>query len=53
MFGSSGWAIQAWKTVGVALPQVTTDQVNAGTRIGLGEIQVGDMPFYDTGARRT
>jgi cell wall-associated NlpC family hydrolase len=37
----------------VALPQVTTDQVNAGTRIGLGEIRVGELSFYGTGARRT
>ncbi|MDE3721439.1 bifunctional lytic transglycosylase/C40 family peptidase [Nocardiopsis sp. N85] len=48
-FDCSGLAMQAWKAAGVSLPRVTTDQVNAGTRVGLGELQAGDLLFYDTG----
>ncbi|USY20719.1 C40 family peptidase [Nocardiopsis exhalans] len=42
--------MQAWKAAGVSLPRVTTDQVNTGTRIGLDELQSGELLFYDTGA---
>ena len=49
-FDCSGLTMQAWKAAGVGLPRVTTDQVNAGTRIGVDELQPGDLLFYDTGA---
>ncbi|MFY7070250.1 NlpC/P60 family protein [Nocardiopsis changdeensis] len=49
-FDCSGLVMRAWETAGVGIPRVTTDQVNAGTRIGLGELQPGDLLFYDTGA---
>ena len=49
-FDCSGLVMRAWEAAGVALPRVTTDQVNAGSRVGLGELQPGDLLFYDTGA---
>ena len=49
-FDCSGLTMQAWKAAGVGLPRVTTDQVNAGTRVKLDELQPGDLLFYDTGA---
>ncbi|MFD6949845.1 hypothetical protein A6A08_21260 [Nocardiopsis sp. TSRI0078] len=49
-FDCSGLTMQAWAAAGVSIPRVTTDQVNAGTRIGLGELQPGDLLFYDTGS---
>ncbi|MGW5878994.1 C40 family peptidase [Nocardiopsis terrae] len=49
-FDCSGLTMQAWKAAGVALPRVTTDQVNAGTRVDLSDLQPGDLLFYDTGA---
>jgi cell wall-associated NlpC family hydrolase len=42
--------MRAWEAAGVSIPRVTTDQVNAGTRVGLDELQPGDLLFYDTGA---
>lgn len=49
-FDCSGLTMQAWKAAGVALPRVTTDQVNTGTRVDLSDLQPGDLLFYDTGA---
>ena len=49
-FDCSGLTMKAWEAAGISLPRVTTDQVNAGARIGLTELQPGDLLFYDTGA---
>ncbi|WP_306369683.1 bifunctional lytic transglycosylase/C40 family peptidase [Nocardiopsis sp. CC223A] len=49
-FDCSGLVMRAWEAAGVALPRVTTDQVNTGTRVGLGDLRPGDLLFYDTGA---
>lgn len=49
-FDCSGLTMQAWAAAGVSIPRVTTDQVNAGVRVGLGELQPGDLLFYDTGS---
>ncbi|WP_026118443.1 C40 family peptidase [Nocardiopsis salina] len=48
-FDCSGLTQQAWARAGVDIPRVTTDQVNVGTRVGLDELQPGDLLFYDTG----
>ncbi|RKS04982.1 cell wall-associated NlpC family hydrolase [Nocardiopsis sp. Huas11] len=49
-FDCSGLTLKAWEAAGVSLPRVTTDQVNTGTRVGLDQLQPGDLLFYDTGA---
>ncbi|WP_236568034.1 C40 family peptidase [Nocardiopsis sp. FR6] len=49
-FDCSGLTMQAWAAAGVRIPRVTTDQVNAGVRVGLGDLQPGDLLFYDTGS---
>lgn len=48
-FDCSGLTMQAWAAAGVPIPRVTTDQVEAGVRVGLAELQPGDLLFYDTG----
>ncbi|MFV2198829.1 C40 family peptidase [Nocardiopsis sp. LOL_012] len=49
-FDCSGLVMRAWEAAGVRLPRVTTDQVNAGRRIALDQVQPGDLLFYETGA---
>ncbi|WDZ90580.1 bifunctional lytic transglycosylase/C40 family peptidase [Nocardiopsis sp. HUAS JQ3] len=49
-FDCSGLTMQAWAAAGVSIPRVTTDQVAAGVRVGLDELQPGDLLFYDTGS---
>ena len=49
-FDCSGLVMRAWAQAGVDIPRVTTDQVDAGTRVELDELQPGDLLFYDTGA---
>ncbi|MEU5859195.1 NlpC/P60 family protein [Nocardiopsis dassonvillei] len=48
-FDCSGLTMRAWAAAGVSIPRVTTDQVEAGARVGLAELQPGDLLFYDTG----
>lgn len=48
-FDCSGLTMRAWAAAGVSIPRVTTDQVEAGARVGLDELQPGDLLFYDTG----
>ncbi|GAA1440972.1 bifunctional lytic transglycosylase/C40 family peptidase [Nocardiopsis tropica] len=47
-FDCSGLTMRAWEAAGVAIPRVTTDQFNAGTRVPLDQLQPGDLLFYDT-----
>ncbi|WP_160050074.1 bifunctional lytic transglycosylase/C40 family peptidase [Nocardiopsis sp. FR4] len=49
-FDCSGLTMRAWAAAGVSIPRVTTDQVAAGTRVGLAQLQPGDLLFYDTGS---
>lgn len=49
-FDCSGLTMKAWASVGVGIPRVTTSQVHAGVRVELGELQPGDLLFYDTGS---
>ncbi|MEE2038938.1 bifunctional lytic transglycosylase/C40 family peptidase [Nocardiopsis sp. CT-R113] len=49
-FDCSGLTMQAWAAAGVGIGRVTTDQVNAGTRVDLANLQPGDLLFYDTGS---
>ncbi|MFE3456628.1 C40 family peptidase [Nocardiopsis aegyptia] len=48
-FDCSGLTMKAWEAAGVAIPRVTTDQVNFGTSATLDELAPGDLLFYDTG----
>ncbi|MFD4561370.1 NlpC/P60 family protein [Streptomyces sp. NPDC058469] len=45
-YDCSGLTQAAWKTAGVTLPRVTTDQVNAGTTVPLADAQPGDLVFF-------
>ncbi|WP_190394121.1 C40 family peptidase [Nocardiopsis quinghaiensis] len=47
-FDCSGLTMKAWEAAGVAIPRVTTDQYQAGTRVALSQVQPGDLLFYDT-----
>ncbi|GAA1748586.1 bifunctional lytic transglycosylase/C40 family peptidase [Streptomonospora arabica] len=47
-FDCSGLTMKAWQNAGVDLPRVTTDQYQAGQRVSLGQLQPGDLLFYDT-----
>ncbi|KOX23891.1 hypothetical protein ADL05_01900 [Nocardiopsis sp. NRRL B-16309] len=47
-FDCSGLTQGAWAAAGVTIPRVTTDQYQAGTRVGLDQLQPGDLLFYDT-----
>ncbi|MCK9872427.1 C40 family peptidase [Nocardiopsis dassonvillei] len=47
-FDCSGLTMRAWEAAGVAIPRVTTDQYQAGSRVPLSQIQPGDLLFYDT-----
>ncbi|WP_304454770.1 C40 family peptidase [Nocardiopsis sp. YSL2] len=47
-FDCSGLAMRTWEAAGVRLPQVTTDQVNVGTRVALDEVRPGDLLFPGT-----
>ncbi|MEU4283161.1 bifunctional lytic transglycosylase/C40 family peptidase [Nocardiopsis dassonvillei] len=49
-FDCSGLTMMAWRAAGVAIPRVTTDQVNIGTRVSLDALVPGDLLFYDTGS---
>ncbi|WP_347402960.1 NlpC/P60 family protein [Protofrankia symbiont of Coriaria ruscifolia] len=35
----------AYRTIGVTLPRITTEQVDAGTRVALADVQPGDLLF--------
>ncbi|MCF2532019.1 C40 family peptidase [Yinghuangia soli] len=48
-FDCSGLMQAAWKAAGVSLPRVTTDQINAGTRVSTSSLKPGDLVFYYSG----
>lgn len=45
-YDCSGLTQAAWRAAGVDIPRVTYDQVDYGTRISRGELQLGDLVFY-------
>ncbi|MCF3962805.1 C40 family peptidase [Streptomyces fuscigenes] len=45
-FDCSGLVQAAYRTVGVDLPRVSQDQSTAGTQVGLGNLQPGDILYW-------
>ena len=48
-FDCSGLIQAAWAAAGVSLPRTTYDQINAGQRIPVSQLQPGDLVFYYSG----
>ncbi|MFC8453688.1 NlpC/P60 family protein [Kitasatospora sp. NPDC057223] len=48
-YDCSGLVQAAWAAAGVALPRTTYDQIDAAGRVGLGELQPGDLVFFYSG----
>ncbi|MFC5906923.1 C40 family peptidase [Streptacidiphilus monticola] len=48
-FDCSGLTQAAWRAAGVSLPRTTYEQINAGTRIAVSQLQPGDLVFYYAG----
>ncbi|WP_275956954.1 C40 family peptidase [Nocardiopsis akebiae] len=48
-FDCSGLVMRAWEAAGVSIPRVTTDQFAHGARVGLSQVQPGDLLFYNVG----
>lgn len=38
---------------GIKVPRVTYDQINSGNKISFGDLQAGDMVFFDTNTRQS
>jgi cell wall-associated NlpC family hydrolase len=49
-YDCSGLVQAAWAAAGVALPRTTYEQINAGMRIPISDLQPGDLVFYYSGA---
>lgn len=47
-FDCSGLAYWAHQQVGISIPRVSSDQGASGTPISVGDLQPGDLMFYDT-----
>lgn len=45
-YDCSGLTQAAWKAAGVSLPRTTWDQVNAGERVSMSDLQPGDLIFF-------
>ncbi|SEL08099.1 C40 family peptidase [Streptacidiphilus jiangxiensis] len=48
-YDCSGLVQAAWAAAGVSLPRTTYEQINAGQRIALSDLQPGDLVFYYAG----
>jgi cell wall-associated NlpC family hydrolase len=48
-YDCSGLVQAAWAAAGVALPRTTYEQIDAGTRIPVSDLQPGDLVFYYSG----
>jgi len=48
-YDCSGLVMRAWQEAGVDIPRVTTDQLAHSNRVGLDELQPGDLLFYNRG----
>jgi peptidoglycan DL-endopeptidase CwlO len=46
-FDCSGLVMMAWRHAGVSLPRVVPDQFNATRRVSRGDLQPGDLVFFD------
>lgn len=47
----SGFVLQVFSPLGVQLPRRSADQAQAGTPVALGDLQPGDLVFFDTVGR--
>jgi cell wall-associated NlpC family hydrolase len=47
----SGLVQQAYKEMGISLPRISAAQARAGARIGLNQLQVGDLVGWDNSSR--
>lgn len=45
-YDCSGLVQAAWRAAGVDLPRTTWDQINAGTRVPISDLEPGDLVFY-------
>jgi peptidoglycan DL-endopeptidase CwlO len=45
-FDCSGFTMMAWRQAGVSLPHNAAMQATYGTRVALGDLQVGDIVFF-------
>jgi peptidoglycan endopeptidase LytE len=48
-FDCSGLVMYAWEAAGVSLPHYTVSQYDVTLRISEGQLEPGDLVFYDTG----
>ena len=46
-YDCSGLTMVAWRQAGVSLPRVVPDQFNATKRVARGDLQPGDLVFFD------
>jgi len=46
-FDCSGLVMYVFQQVGISLPHYTVDQYNGGTAVGRGDLQPGDLVFFD------
>jgi len=46
-YDCSGFVMVAWRQAGVSLPRVVPDQYNATRRVARGDLQEGDLVFFD------
>lgn len=46
-FDCSGLVMMAWRHAGVSLPRVVPDQYNATRRVARGDLEPGDLVFFD------
>lgn len=49
----SGFVQQVYAQMGIKLPRVSAAQARAGRRVGLGELQVGDLVGWDNSSRNS
>lgn len=47
----SGLVQQVYRQLGIELPRISAAQARAGKRIGLGELQIGDLVAWDNSSR--
>jgi len=46
-YDCSGFVMMAWRQAGVSLPRVVPDQFNATRRVARGDLEPGDLVFFD------
>lgn len=49
----SGYVQSVLAQFGIKVPRVTYDQINTGNKISFGDLQAGDMVFFDTNTKQS